>query len=211
MLKGQATRRAVKESLEANPTQTLQQVADQTGITRERVSQITKELGLSQITPVKYGRCPECNKPFVAINASRLHCYRCHPWRKMSVGIALTCDQCDVRFHRRLFRHNLALKRHTDGSRLPIYCSKTCQGKWVATHHGFIAHPENITRGPGKGKSPERIALETLSVGEKVVLDTPCKLDKNHRCKHHSLPGNVAGRRFRSRHTAEGYVVTRIE
>ena len=31
-----------------------------------------------------------------------------------------------------------------------FFCTKRCQGKWLAEHHGFTAHPENC--GPGRSR-----------------------------------------------------------
>lgn len=97
------------------------------GVSRERIRQLRGRLGLpSSPRPArKVNRCPKCRKQ---INPGAKAC-REHPTNgKASQGsIMLTCEQCKVKFPRRLARHLWNLRRGYKH----VFCGRVCLGQSI--------------------------------------------------------------------------------
>jgi len=126
----------LQELLAENPVQTLKALGNQLGITRERVRQICESEQLDRKTPIISKRpfCYSCNKLLHLYNVSGL-CFK-HYWESNSAILtAFTCEGCGKPFQRKKGQVEAG---HKAGNTIR-WCSKKCQGKWLAQHYGFGA------------------------------------------------------------------------
>jgi hypothetical protein len=120
------------ELVTKTPTLTNVELADTLGITRQRVSQIRRHLGLPTVPSrkISWHPCRRCGKP---VRARRIYCNRAC----QHAHVALTCETCGETFYRskRIVAQNEARDtRH-------VWCSKQCQGTWFG---GFKRRLVNI-------------------------------------------------------------------
>jgi hypothetical protein len=127
---------------EGDETLSLGQIAKQIGVSRQRVYQILKEDGLptAGIFTSKFPPCPGCGKPRPWRHRHEL----CNNCRTKRASVQFSCDTCLVIFSRQSYRSPFNPNRVTQNH---TFCSKRCQGKYLAAHHGFGVHPENATPG----------------------------------------------------------------
>ncbi|MDO8690366.1 MAG: helix-turn-helix domain-containing protein [Dehalococcoidia bacterium] len=108
------------------------EIAATLGVSRQRVHQIRRRLGLPARTDRVSLTCDTCGKPLVrnkgAVyrhNYCSRKCY--HPDQPV-----LTCEICGKQFGRK----KSAIHVHN-------FCSRKCSGSWAGQQFGFKAHPEN--------------------------------------------------------------------
>ncbi len=106
-------------------------MAKDLGISRERVRQLLKELGL-KTNILKCGkRCPECGQK---ISSQSKLCRVCFLQKRfLGSRVNLLCDSCGKRF--------LRLRSEWKTSRIKGYrftfCNRRCQGHYLGIHSGF--------------------------------------------------------------------------
>lgn len=125
---GKITREKVRVSLTANPVQTLKQVGDPIGISKERVRQIIQEEGFHRVTPERPNNAPNCSscgKRRKKLIYKRSICSICNP--NPARRITLTCGECGTKFQ----RPTKQVK-----SKGLSFCNKFCQGRYLAKHYG---------------------------------------------------------------------------
>ncbi len=136
---------------QSNPCATLQTIANQVDRTRERVRQILTraEKPTRHYVQKNHYYCMSCG-----IETPKSLCPDC---KKAQLYIDVACDYCGT-----LNKYNATYviwetKRHPDKR---YFCNRKCNGKYVAEHFGFIAHPENIIK--GKHVTPRKYDYELV-------------------------------------------------
>ena len=158
------TRAKIEASLAKNPVQTLQQVATEVGVTRERVRQITKEYGIHrEALPSRYGRCISCGRTRHDRRVNNiLECGICRPNR--AKYITVNCYWCNKSFSRR------ASSQRSKRS----FCNNVCLGKWVAENYGwgskYQADRGMSRNGTFRPKGEYRKQIESLTPGDEIVI-----------------------------------------
>ncbi len=131
------TRARIKELIAENPVQTLLALGNQLGISRERVRQICKNEGLDRQSPYSKRQrpfCTNCAKPLDYRNVYGL-CSKHHQEKRFVASrVNFDCENCGKRFQ----RGKSEAYRKTRPTAIR-WCSKKCQGKWLAQHYGFGA------------------------------------------------------------------------
>ncbi len=135
-----------------NPCWSATHIAGVVGLSRERIRQILRGNGLPTAA-VGYGKktivemeCNYCHKKFqghsYALFCSRECRYDYH-------RVNLVCEVCGVVFSR---RYASIRSRYCEGRDTTdhIFCSKRCQGKWLATTYGFGVYPAHSRYGLGR-------------------------------------------------------------
>lgn len=131
------SRQKVIEIRKKYPCMAMQDIADQIGITRERVSQILRSEGLPSKLPRKLSHtCNQCGKEYHSYNKNSLFCSRkCYSEYK---SILLFCEICGKSFRRNASRTYTNVKyKRSNGDH--IFCSQECKGKWFGTNFGGLA------------------------------------------------------------------------
>jgi len=128
-----------------NPCWSATHIAEMVGLSRERVGQILRGNGLPT-TSVQYGKkykvemeCNHCHKKFQGDRHSLFCSLKCvSDYHRVD----LVCEICGVVFKR---RYGEIRSRYCEGRDTTdhIFCSKKCQGKWLATTYGFGVYPEH--------------------------------------------------------------------
>lgn len=134
---------------EEHPDWTLQRIATEIGVSRQRVHQV---LDRGRLTtggvpePVK-AECDSCKRPMdVGVHERRGYCKDC--WREAAM-VGVICQECfNARGLYRIVRmchlNILNGRIQSNGKRAEIaFCSQRCLGAWRGRTHGFAAHPEN--------------------------------------------------------------------
>lgn len=177
------------EILEEEPYIHLQtELAEQLGISRERVRQLVNELHLRHLLGVRMRKgpalCTECGESLgrhTPIKEGQL-CQKCYYKELEKRKRTLVCDTCGKEFKRKLSEVNANIKnkyKHT-------FCSRRCFGKWVGNTYGFGVHKK--TRRSGKVKKIEIEEIKRTQIPPKIKgKDYATLLD---RCTH--LEGNQA-------------------
>ena len=116
---------------QANPCLTLQAVGDKYGITKERVRQVLKGAGqpTRRYYPSKEVLCLNCGQ---ATKRERYCSDKC--WHEYTHPL-MECSYCGT-----LFRRNakqIISQLSYGHKKTHLFCSKRCQGKWLAQHYGF--------------------------------------------------------------------------
>lgn len=115
---------------QSNPCATLEKIGQQVGITHERVRQILYEAELPTkryYQPSQLYECLNCRKP----TPNKKYCSK--ECRYEHTHPLVECDIC----------HQLFRRRHTDlfnpssGTHNHYFCSKSCQGRWLAKNYGW--------------------------------------------------------------------------
>ena len=128
------TAQAVVSMRNKSACATLQDIADNLGISRQRVHQILKkeDLRTKHYTQKTRFECQVCGKTsshkFCSVECKK-------KWHEIPVTCT-TCGKLFTRSRRQLLAHYKEF----------LFCSRECFGKWAAEHYGFKAHPENAMR-----------------------------------------------------------------
>ena len=129
------TAQAVVSMRNKSACATLQDIADNLGISRQRVHQILKkeDLRTKHYTQKTRFECQVCGKTsshkFCSVECKK-------KWHEIPVTCT-TCGKLFTRSRRQLLAHYKEF----------LFCSRECFGKWTGERHGFKAHPENGVRG----------------------------------------------------------------
>lgn len=129
----------VKILREQDPHMSATRMAAETGVSRQRVSQILIELGLP--TTFKKETFCICGKKNPGVQK---YCKACFSKTRL---IDLMCEICQKTFQRSAkmhIRRTNNIKRDTltkySGN---VFCSRHCFGVYIGKTFGFAAHPEN--------------------------------------------------------------------
>ncbi len=118
------------------------ETARELGISRARVSDLRALAGLPVIGRSRKTRheCPQCGRSFMAYK-SQIHCsLDCAHNASRAKAPKRPCRPCA--WCGKAIRVKPSHLRRTEMS----FCNKVCQGKWLAVHAGFLAHPENTRK-----------------------------------------------------------------
>ena len=131
-MKGESENRAlIIQARISNPCATLEGIAQQVNLTRERVRQVLKKAGLPTRGYVQRYVCLNCGK--VKKKNSPYCNKKC---RHEYTHIKVACIQCGV-----LTEHNaknlLWQIEHKRRSTDKYFCSHQCQGRWLGENYGF--------------------------------------------------------------------------
>ena len=115
-----------------NPTRRCIDIAFDLGISRERVRQLLKELGLptNLQNPKQIYLCRKCGHTIRASQYKSMLCFIC---KTKTLYQELTCEVCGKRFPRRNSVVTAAKKRGYEH----IFCSSECNGSYNGSHYGF--------------------------------------------------------------------------
>jgi len=119
-----------------NPCATLQDMGDHFGVTRERIRQVLNELEL----PTKHYAektmmgCLKCGTPFPEKEGKEFCSREC---QSVYNTILITCSQCGKLMKRKACQTLLTESRIKLGYKGNFFCSKRCQGFWLAEKHGY--------------------------------------------------------------------------
>ena len=122
-----------------NPEMTLQEIGNKFDLSRERVRQILKQMDL----PTKHKSFGSIITQTICPKCGRQKLYRakyCRKCRKELLYEFVQCETCRIPIKRRISYTSYMKERR---GYKHIWCSKKCQGKWLANNYGFIVHPEN--------------------------------------------------------------------
>ncbi len=180
-----------------NPDQTLQELGDQVGVTRERVRQLIMINGIQGRTKFSlgprgpmlavetlHGRCGECS---YALNQWGV-CKRCRPRRVLKEKLRLLCYGCGKIFLR---------PEYLQRSKM-TFCSKICFGRYAGKHFGF---------GVTKPKSSQRLIIEQMESQAKIILDHEGLLHQGQKCSFWGIKNAIqhnTGKRFSGKHLPDG-------
>lgn len=125
-----STAERIRLILAENPNQTLEQVAEQVRVSRERVRQIQARHGLKRQTPKMATQyCAGCGTPWVSARGERLNkramCRRCLMAQRRE---EVLCDYCGT-----------PLIRMKNRRTKMAFCNRKHLGKWLGTTHGWGA------------------------------------------------------------------------
>lgn len=135
------TTQAVIDLLDTGEEMHMSDIAQQIGVTRQRVAQICWALGRKPAWPYKR-RCKTCRAPLYGALEDNTYCSEiCRP---RAPRISLVCSICGNTMVRRKTAHRQWQARQDRGKGSGmLFCSKQCQGKWVSSHYGFGSRPQN--------------------------------------------------------------------
>lgn len=140
-----------------NPCATLQQIGDKYGVTREAIRQRLNKIGIetkAMPIPKPQYECLNCG-----ILTYRRTGFCSKVCRHQYSYIKTECVVCGNIFTQNA-RYLIWAIKHYNAPIRGHFCSKQCFGKWLATNHGFIAHPENARKGRILKYNYEAIELE---------------------------------------------------
>lgn len=117
-----------------NPCATLQEMSDRFGVTRERIRQVLNEMELPtrHFSEKKMVGCLQCDNP---IREGKEFCNR--KCQNDYNTISISCSQCGKLMKRKACRTLLTESRIKLGYKGNFFCSKRCQGLWLAEKHGY--------------------------------------------------------------------------
>ena len=120
------SRNQVRKLRLAQPKSTQYQIAQQIGISRERVRQLLKDMELPTrrpTNPVRY--CPRCKDPIPKERHKNTHCsQKCYA---ASCQVTLTCDTCNNQYQ--VLQRTLTAKIKKNHQY--CFCSVTCRTQKV--------------------------------------------------------------------------------
>ena len=124
---GTTTLDRLRELLSSGRPYTLQQLADELGVTRERVRQLCVKYRLQRLSPHPKHRCSACDKRLRHDNRTGL-CRDC-----LYPRVRLVCSACGKSFQRYAGAHRQWAKRRLTNL---TFCSKRCMGRWLGKTYG---------------------------------------------------------------------------
>lgn len=158
-------RLAVASARATNPCATLTEIGLQIGIGREAARQLLVKENLPTKAYRQKYLCLNCGTemPKKALFCSA----ECH---HEYTHIKVTCTWCGELFE---YNAKLLIWKIRRGHKMErLFCSKQCQGKWMATNYGFGMFPEHRlyhkTRcmpPPGNSRPPSYLVLEGAKFG----------------------------------------------
>lgn len=122
------------------PCWTLQRIATDVGVTRERVRQILKKHNLPTKAQSPKLFCRYCGIEITCRNGFRAShlssnktdlCSKCH--KEYELYTMLECEECRGLFFRRTALVIFEFSRRNYNH---VWCSKSCQGKWAGRNYG---------------------------------------------------------------------------
>lgn len=125
---------------QANPKMLLREIGEQVGLSRERVRQILKRVGLP--TSTLGTRTCVCGAPSRHRRKDGIESRYCSTAckaaastkRKAAYLVTLLCETC----HKTFWRNRRQVAWHAVHSRFDArFCSKACHGVWLGTTHGM--------------------------------------------------------------------------
>ena len=122
-----------------NPCATLQEIGNCFGVTRERIRQILSQAGSPAPAYRQTYLCIHCGKD-VGTRKTRLFCNR--QCRHDYTHTQIACSHCG-KLREYGIKDVVWQIEHGGRSGELFFCSKQCQGAWLAENHGFGKHPEN--------------------------------------------------------------------
>ena len=155
---------------------TYQEIGDIYSITRERVRQIGKQVGLSGRWAVRaemvqrmWDDAPVCAVEHCENTLEVLMQPKPHysSTKRCAIHgrdmVLITCSWCGKESERERYQaysdhRSNAVRRGKKQKNW--FCDKTCQGKYIGENFGFVAHPENMRNLKGEGVSS--LSLEDL-------------------------------------------------
>ena len=124
---GPTTLDRLRKLLSSGRPYTLQQLADELGVTRERVRQLCVKYRLERLSPHPKHVCSARNKRLRHDNRTGL-CRDC-----LYPRVRLACSACGKSFQRYAGAHRQWAKRHLTNL---TFCSKRCMGRWLGKTYG---------------------------------------------------------------------------
>ena len=156
-----------------HPEFTLQQIANNLGITKERVRQILKRDDLVTKHVHRYkNMCKICGKHLLSKTKSMV-CMDCH-------RAVVICAYCGKEIHKGkalLSRHLKNQKNRKLKYKGNYYCDRKCFGAHIGKSVGFLAHPENAGRSTEKITSKQILAIRKLRSGGVTIKEIEHKFD----------------------------------
>lgn len=154
-------RKVVARLRKRHATWTQARIAQEVGITRERVRQILKEEGLSTVNSLHYTvnprlvpLCMQCSEPR---GYNKQFCSRL--CRMEHAKVSVVCDDCSTIFV--VGRSDLTARKHR--SKLHrLYHNRACWGKYAGSHYGW-GNPDHPIHRQSNAK------LNVSSKGEETV------------------------------------------
>lgn len=132
-----------------NPCATLQEMGDRFGVSKERVRQVLNEMDLPtrHFSEKKMVSCLKCGNP---IKEGKEFCDR--ECQNDYNTILITCSQCGNLMERKACKTLLTENKIRLGYKGNFFCSKRCQGFWLAENHGYGVEGEVTMNCPSCGK-----------------------------------------------------------
>ena len=136
------------------PERTMTSIAEEIGVSRQRVHQILLKEGLptKRVRELPIGYCQICEKPFSEIKYQYPKAHR--ECRLAANRVTVRCNYCGAPKVITLGLYERAINGYTNKQGIKykgdFYCSKQHQGHWLAEQHGF-----NSVRRDGKGNYRE--------------------------------------------------------
>lgn len=135
----QFVRRNIVRMRRNNPCATLREIGDKFNISRERARQILKEAGAPTAAFIQPYFCLQCGRDMgrtyhLFCSSECLHNY---------THTLIPCSYCGNptrEINIKWLNWQIDHGRHSPDL---FFCSKICQGKWLAENHGFVKYPEN--------------------------------------------------------------------
>jgi RNase P subunit RPR2 len=155
------TTERVRAILDENPQQTLRMVAQQVGVTHQRVQQIVQKLGLIQGVTPRRPHCHKCGKPIQYRSKSGM----CRSCGKLP-DYTFTCEQCG---NEKTISGNDYNTRKRNPAGGPRFCDRQCFGQWAGKTYGV--GPQRADR-----DALRDTLLESLEVARNLILVSSAEL-----------------------------------
>jgi len=126
---------------QSNPCATLQEIGTRYGVTRERVRQVLSEAEKPTGAYHQTYLCIQCGKDIGT--EKKLFCNQQCQHNHRYIEIACICCGTLKEYNVKYLVWQIEHSRHSSNL---FFCSKFCNGKWLAENHGFITHPKSIGR-----------------------------------------------------------------
>ena len=158
-----------------NPLRTMQSIADEVGVTRQRVDQVLKKMNLREQYPTstivakrgnRYEHCIECGenlygpKVHSTDERDRGICNSCFAIvkenKKQAIRTTVNCPTCDKEIIMRkkylaIRNRKVSAYKSVESNRPNVpFCSRKCTNAYYTPgiKYGFVAHPENSRKSP---------------------------------------------------------------
>ena len=124
-----------------HPEWTMVQIANQHGVTRERIRQILSKAGLPTRKAKETKYCLHCGAPFQTTRRNQgKYCQPSCGWdrKRTAVRVQVNCAECGEEFTRRQTAINasLRLNKRVGAATRQMWCSRRCHGVWFGREHG---------------------------------------------------------------------------